>query len=338
MCKKLILCSVDMCNSTQAKSYIESKEIGYRQKLYQELASKLVKNEMIFYSQLERHYRKGTYSPSTSSLYSRIFVLKNIGDEFWFCVEPDEGNPYDVANILYSLYLAASFRYDELIIDEQELTIEQEMDWCSERDFIRVPITFKIYADLIDDYINYSETRFNTFNDYFHTMLFPDDKRTDDEIKKLKVLLLNQLNIFSSEGVPDNSNKLRGLLRTDLLGYQVDHFFRFSKYAARDLFSIGDRLFREANPEFINRHLEPNTVTFKIGRPGGTGQFKILNYSHQKEGKGISNPYSIHYLTERPDINEIRHQNNKMKDANVRTTYLLLRQLGALKKVKRNKS
>jgi len=327
-----------MCNSTQGKSYIELKEADYRHKLYQKLASKLVQNEMNFFSQLERHYRKGLKSPSQPPLFSRIFVIKNIGDEFWFCVEPDEENPYDVANILNSLYIAASsFTHDELIVDEEELTIEQEMDWRSDRDFIRVPITFKIYADLIENFIDYSETRFKTFTKYFQTMLFLDDKRTDTEVKALKALLFNQLNIFSSESTPNKPDKLRGFVRTDLFGFQVDHFFRFSKFASNGVFSIGDRLFQEANPHFIKQDIAPNKVSFKTGRPGALSQFTILTFSQQQECKGVSRPYSIYYLMKRHEINEIRHQNNQLKNPNIRNTYLLLRRLGALRDIKRKK-
>jgi len=327
-----------MCNSTQGKSNIELKEADYQRKLYQRLASKLVQNEMVFFSQLERHYRKGLMSPSKSPLFSRLFVIKNIGDEFWFSIEPDEDNPYDVANILSSLYIAAaSFRYDDLIVDEEELTMEEELDWRKDSDFIRVPITFKIYADLIYSFIDYSETRFETFNKFFHTMLYPDDKRTESEVKALKALLFNQMNVFASESVTNKPEKLRGFVRTDLFGFQVDHFFRFSKFASTGVFSIGDRLFQAANPHFLKQNNEPNIVSFQTGRPGALGQFAVLTFSQQQQGKGVSSPYSIYYLIERHAINQIRHQNNQLKDTNIRNTYLLLRRLGALRDIKRKR-
>jgi len=119
--------------------------------------------------------------------------------------------------------------------------------------------------------------------------------------------------------------------------FQVDHFFRFSKFASNGVFSIGDRLFQEANPHFIKQNSEPNKVSFKTGRPGACSQFTILTFNQQREGKGVSIPYSIHYLMERHKINEIRHQNNQLKNPNIRNTYLLLRRLGALRDIKRKK-
>lgn len=46
MSNKLILCSIDMRKSTKIKHKIESKPIEYRDKLYQKLVSKMVKQEM----------------------------------------------------------------------------------------------------------------------------------------------------------------------------------------------------------------------------------------------------------------------------------------------------
>lgn len=85
-----ILGSVDLCNSTSIKSRFENKTPQYKEELYKTYLQNLYNNELTFYENLLSSYQ--TYSNSNENILDRLYVLKNIGDEFWFCIEVDADN------------------------------------------------------------------------------------------------------------------------------------------------------------------------------------------------------------------------------------------------------
>jgi len=172
-----------MCKSTKVKYGIESKPVEYREKLYQKLVNKMVRQEMDFFAQLNRSF-KNNYNIDNVNLFDKIFVIKNIGDEFWFSLPTDENKQNSASNIIYSLFEAFNaIREDEIIIDEKELSIEEEMDWKADRNFLRLPVNYKIYVDIVDSYIDYTERRTTTFFENYYN-IFSQMMNCQKKIKK----------------------------------------------------------------------------------------------------------------------------------------------------------
>ncbi len=324
MSVKLILCSIDMCKSTKIKHVIEGKPIEYRDKLYRKLVNQMAKQEMDFYAQFNRSFN----DICQENILSRIFVIKNIGDEFWFSIPLNESEQYSVSNIIYSLYSAfKSIREHEIIIDEQELSIEEEMDWESDRDFLRLPLNYKIYVDLVDSCVDFSETRTKTFFENYSSIFFPDDKLTRKHKEEKCEEIFNNWNMGIRLDSSFELKKFKYVNRTDLFGYQIDHFFRFTKEAKHKIFAIGNRAFDELSL-YIGEHgrAEPH-IGIQCGVSGAVKTKYLINFKKECEAKDIDLPYLVHYFTEDYCLRDIKHRYVEQKNSDYREPYELMESL-----------
>jgi len=125
------------------------------------------------------------------------------------------------------------------------------------------------------------------------------------------------------------SKKIKYANRTDLFGYQIDHFFRFTKEAKHKIFTIGDRAFKELNI-YAGEHgkKEPH-IGIQCGRPGAGGIKYVMRFKKESEAKDINLPYFIHYFITDYNLRNIRHMYNELGDDSYNEAYELMCDLGA---------
>ena len=117
-------------------------------------------------------------------------------------------------------------------------------------------------------------------------------------------------------------------LRTDMIGYQIDNFFRHTKYAVNHLFAVGERLFNRLGQ--INAN---NLLSITAGKKGVSSFNYFYWLSKSFMPKGISTNYSVYYLIEEQAFEVLRYQiktyqqNNKDNDLDLYNTINILNEI-----------
>lgn len=311
-----ILGSVDLCNSTLIKSRFEFQDPEYKKNLYEAYLNDLYANEITFYNNLVKSYK--LYSNTEENILSSLYVLKNIGDEFWFRIKVDLEDTDKIANIIMALYGAfESMRSGWITIRKSE----ESANWhkFDTPDF--VAFNYKTYFDLVDYSVDNSELRYDFFKKNMNQILgHPIEKSSQEELNDL-FKRLNIAGCFSE-------NKEEVSLRTDMIGYQIDNFFRHTKYAVNHLFAVGERLFNRLGQ--INAN---NLLSITAGKKGVSSFNYFYWLSKSFMPKGISTNYSVYYLIEEQAFEVLRYQiktyqqNNKDNDLDLYNTINILNEI-----------
>lgn len=276
-----ILGSVDLCNSTVIKSRFEDQEPEYKNELYEAYLHDLYANEITFYNNLVKSYK--FFSNSNENLLSSLYVLKNIGDEFWFRIKVDLNDTNKIANIMMALYSAfEAIRSGWITIRKSD----PKKSWQSFEAPDFISFNYKTYFDLVDYAIDCSEIRYDFFKKNINQIIGrPTGNTNPEELNDL----FKRLNVGNSFETPNNENHLH----IDMIGYQIDNFFRHAKFAVNHMFAVGERLYG-----YLGNLSEKNMLTVTAGNPG----LSCFNYFYWISKifmpKGISNKYNVYYLIE----------------------------------------
>lgn len=294
-----ILGSVDLCNSTSIKSRFENKTPQYKEELYKTYLQNLYNNELTFYENLLSSYQ--TYSNSNENILDRLYVLKNIGDEFWFCIEVDADNDLDLANVTVALYDAVkAMRTSWLSISN---SLDSEL-WQDLGGTNLASLNYKAFFDFVEYAVECSQTRYEYFTENIEKLC---NNRTGKFSFEERCRLFNRLNICN---VISDASK-QAVLRTDFIGYQVDCFFRYAKYAVNHMFAIGQRL-----AERVMENQKNDVCVLTCGdhtRMSSFHYFYWLSKAHKP--KGLAYAYKIIYLIEEQALYDLREDIEAYSDA-----------------------
>jgi hypothetical protein len=300
----LISVSIDITGSTELKRQIKEISKGNQakiKKLYREYARKLYDIEMKVYISLLR---------SKLNL-ENIYVIKTLGDETWFV--------YDIKNTgtktpQFNNKFHTIFRsLTEIYKNPPEIII-------SKRENIRPDIMVRTYIDLINDYQEISRVRAKSFEGNLKQFIM-NENRLDDKIlfKKLPKYIAN-LNIGYYLGRADKKNvifssdekyKIKISHRYDIIGHEVDLFFRCTKSNAvyPGITAIGKNLFENLyieKKEDIKKNDSIRDYQLLLSHPDG---IKSINYDmlycmeiNKNDIKGIEENYNIYYLINDGDL------------------------------------
>lgn len=298
----LILGSIDLCNSTYIKSLFENKSEIYKSSLYNDYCTILNDIEFYFYSLLFKNYfhiinpcpkyniRKGFKSnmiKKEENILLDLFVFKHIGDEVWFCIEIKRNDVLKLINVCKALYqTVTSFKTNWITILKKNNNINPELK--------HLKITFKAYFELVEEYKLLSEYRVEGFKQNINNLLIT----TKGPIEPDEALRDNLFEKLDCGYIIDNSNRSRMItkFRTDYIGYEVDRFFRFTKYAISDFFCIGEKLFSKLNLHNNNEYL----VMDVYNNLSLASSYYYISKNHKP--KGIDKFYKIYYLYKQSEI------------------------------------
>lgn len=288
--------SIDLCGSTKIKQALVECSTGdavRRRELYDEYLKILYATERDFYTELLA--RNGAD-------FEKLFLVKAIGDEFWYMYELPE-DPGEVASEVHAI-LAALL---ELCGHERHLNFETVE--TSDRPFgpgssgglpakwFDIPI--KVCVDLLLEPIEMTKARYDFVKDV--AFLAEGDTSAVYKVDQEFLAYCNRLNLAAPSPF-ENGRSLT--TRQDFIGLEVDRFFRLTAFGLPRMIGIGDTLFSRMQVSLTpaergHEHLDIKIAEFR-GIPDGDEAalrgYLISQPIPSAKMKGISGDYTLHHL------------------------------------------
>jgi hypothetical protein len=290
--------SIDLCGSTLVKQTLvelTADDPARRRSLYAEYLKVLYNTEREFYTLL-------LDNPEFD--FSKLVLIKIIGDEFWYCCEIDEDDKTRFIATATALIDALM----ELCARDRDLQLAPEDDAGPVNGKVRrrspvkqFDLPIKVCVDLLHEPIEMTAARYEFLKDI--VSLADGDHSTVYKVDKAFARRCDRLNL----GSPDFFDEGRRVTtRTDYIGLEIDRFFRLTRLCLPRLVSIGETLIA-ALPLSIHpaaaglEHIDTKIADFAAGgtRPAGSAlqrKYMISQTVPSAMMKGISGDYAIHHL------------------------------------------
>lgn len=297
----LLSISLDLAGSTAAKNRIvrACTTLEHAHEQFQAMTRGFYRVETALYSHLL----------SERVPLASIFHVKSIGDEIWVVVEVPDAGPSDAFNAVAVGVLRAaiavacktvSFSYFSRPLTEREE--EADPPKGLRRRSVSLPV--KVYVDLIDEAVETSALRLDTFERDVQSIVrgASGGKRpaTAEAERAASREVLERLGGFACASAAI-------AYRTDYIGPEIDHFFRCAKKAIRRRILVGEwflaRLCRADRPATLRR--KKQTPEISIGH--AVYRFDIDSRIHLKvkpDLKGFGEDYDAYVLRE-PSIEAV---------------------------------
>lgn len=285
----LISVSLDLAGSTQAKAAILRTSAADPDNVadcYARIFSQFFHHEASFYLRLV----------SGGIPVDDVFLVKTIGDEVWVVVTapPNEIVPRLVAVI--SACLLAVSKVVEVLCFERKLSEEEEF---TDPDSLglkreRLKLDIKAFADLIEKPYEVNALRQEAFQ-----KSLADFQRSDGDPRAV----LERLGGFGLNMLGGTRASVSH--RTDFIGFEVDRFFRCTKFAEPGQLKIG-RALAEVLPLAEGHTLPrcddaPSDVTFAVSKTALRTLRLTRECLRRDDLKGIGQGYAI-FRVEDPSV------------------------------------
>ena len=321
---RLISLSIDVVGSTAAKTRLRdlAANDGRRDELYRQFYKGFLHEEGRFYDAL---FEAGNWGYAPPLDWRRLFVVKGIGDELWMTYDVSDF-PGDPAETRAEI-TRASVRIIGAALDlvrrmvpvggtaggtgpNFDPALEQSME------FAHMDLPFKVTLDLIEDAIEISDIR----RDYLAAragLYLAAHQREPNSLPARHgpfgaddVEILNRLNAGNFALV--GGHRVRQVYRTDLIGNDVDRFFRITKEALPGCVMVGQSLCAHL-PAELRAMVAPNVQRVQLlfaphpHRPDDkvtTGETLLCRTMEIPEQglKGIGKPYTVRHLITPKDL------------------------------------
>lgn len=303
---RVISISMDVCGSTDVKARMKQRTRDDEQlnRWYAEFYRQFLDAEWHFYESLLREV------PDEINLdWKRAFVVKGIGDEIWLLYEvrEDDGDIGAlVAHLLHAAQDAAG-----CLISCMSATEEDEGDEDGGEPHSAKYLPLKFYIDMIDDAFEITGPRCDFMTEKLPLILGEEDVWAGEDFIELG----NRLHAGSLLG---DGRRLVTAIRTDYIGWEVDRFFRMTKYAVPYAIAVGRNLFEEAvdgspdDAEFIGG-TELRQAVFACRYPETPGVHFDRDFGFVKEEidgkclKGVGEGYAVYRVLRKHELLGLRH-------------------------------
>ena len=302
---KLISISMDVCGSTEMKARMKTRARDEKEltRWYENFHREFVSLEWCFYRALFKA------APSKVGLdWKHGFVVKGIGDEVWLLYEVREKELWKLRSLTACLLHSALDVANRLI------------HWTSARDddedggdgrWESRCLPLKFYIDTIDDAFEVSGPRCDFMMQRLPEILGAQENWSGED----SIELGNRLHAGSLMG---DGRRLLTSIRTDYIGWEVDRFFRATKFALPCVVTVGRGLFEEvvdvsedSDESLGGTGLQRAVVACPIDRLGGTRFDNTFRYVKQDIGAseltGVGSDYSVYRVLRENDLLSLRY-------------------------------
>ena len=305
---RVISISMDVCGSTDVKARMRQRARDDEKKLSQWYAD--------FHRRFlcaEWHFYESLFCAVPREInwdWKRAFVVKGIGDEIWLLYEVGEEDDWKLPALVARL-LHAALDAARRPISWQAATDEDEKDeerGDKPREMKELPLKF--YVDIIDDAFEITGPRLDFMTKRLPQILGEEDAWASEDFIELG----NRLHAGSLLG--DGRRLVTGT-RTDYIGWEVDRFFRMTKYALPCVVAVGQNLFEEAvegSPSNADRigGTELCEAVFACPNPERTGtrydRFRFVKEEIDAEClKGVGEEYAVYRVLGEHDLLGLHH-------------------------------
>ena len=295
----LISISIDLVGSTGLKNEIIKMSNGDEtniHRLYKDYNRLMLGLEKGFYNQLREFDQFD---------FEKLFLVKGIGDELWYLYDTEDmkDDSYEFNEIVFDILLACIIAISSqlLMISEDEIFFDEEMvSQNIKTKNIQLPV--KIYVDKITDCEETSKERFNFFENYI-PRLYSNEKGFFNPNDKEYIHIMQNLNIgINLETIND---KVRYETRTDFIGYEIDRFFRVSKFALPGIVTFGKELIGSIlydDDEILNK-VNDTSIYDKFAIAHGSDTVRRHDYFKtfkrtipSSEMTGIGDEYEVYFI------------------------------------------
>ena len=302
---KVVSISMDVCGSTEAKARMKAcarddKELA---KWYEEFHREFLWREWRFYSLLFRDGYSGVDWD-----WKHAFVVKGIGDEIWLLYEVGEHDLWKLGSLVARLLHAAlevagrPIRWTSAP-DEAELPIDGT--WETQN------LPLKFYIDILDNAFEVSGPRRDFVTERLSEILGPEESWNSEDF----IGLGNRLHAGNLLG---DGRRLVTAIRTDYIGWEVDRFFRATKFALPRVVVVGKALFEETfglpqhpDEDVGDTGLMKTVLRCPIQEGGSERYAHCFRYVKKditsEDLKGVGEGYTVYRVLRDNDVLGLRH-------------------------------
>jgi hypothetical protein len=315
---RMISLSIDVVGSTAAKAMLRdlAADEARRDQRYTEYYRNFLWEEGRFYDAL---FAAGAWGFGPPLDWRKLFVVKGIGDELWLTYDvSDVSEDHETADAeigratvrLVGAALGLVARMVDVGGLEHDTGPTFNPDVEETMRYARKALPFKVTMDLIEDAIEISDMRMEFLTPRVGAYLAAGQREPGSPVRPgpfgaEDVEILNRLNAGSFALV--GGHRLRQVYRSDLIGTDVDRFFRITKEALPGCVMIGDALFSRLSTApygVIAADLEQVELLYApdLNRPTSkvrSGQPVLVKTTTipEKELKGIGRSYVVRHGT-----------------------------------------
>ena len=302
---KVISISMDVCGSTEAKTRMKAcaRDDEELAKWYEEFHREFLWREWRFYSLL---FRDGPGGVDWD--WKHAFVVKGIGDEIWLLYEVGEDDLWKLRSLVARLFHAALDVAGRPIL------------WTSASDDAEPPrdetwetrnLPLKFYMDILDNAFEVSGPRRDFVTERRSEILGPEESWNSEDFIELG----NRLHAGNLLG---DGRRLVTAIRTDYIGWEVDRFFRATKFALPRVVAVGQALFKETfglpqhpDEDVGATGLMKTVLRCPIQQGGSERYMHCFRYVKKdiasKDLKGVGEGYTVYQVLRDNDVLGLRH-------------------------------
>ena len=305
---RVISISMDVCGSTDIKARMRQRARNEEElsRWYEDFYQQFLWAEWHFYESLFREEPgKITWD------WKRTFVVKGIGDEIWLLYEVREEDDWKLPALVAHLLHAALDTLRRLIHWTSATDEDEEGEERGDEPGEMKELPLKFYVDIIDDAFEITDQRRDFMTERLPRILGEEDAWAREDFLELGNRL--HAGIFLGDG-----RRLVTAIRTDYIGWEVDRFFRMTKYALPCVVAVGQNLFKEAverSPDDADRigRTELCKAVFACPTPEGTGKRYDHGFHFVKKEidakclKGVGEGYAVYHVLGEYDLLRLHH-------------------------------
>jgi len=218
----------------------------------------------------------------------RLFLVKIIGDEYWFVYDVDDGNEDElraVGNAFISGLLDVLAQPRKLSFGDESLGAKFDFD-----------LSLKALVDLVTNALHLPDRRYDHFENKIMGFLGSEARLSEIDPGDYAALC-NGLNFRPARPV---TKELLGVARSDYVGMQVDRFFRTAKACKPRLVSVGSTLWKRLGVQLTQPR--PRVGVYQTGSEDGVDvQFAGKCVASREiipahEMTGIDHDYEVWHL------------------------------------------
>ncbi len=300
----VISISMDVCGSTEAKTRMSAcarngEELA---EWYRTFHRQFLLSEWRFYTQL---FQDGDCGLDWD--WKHAFVVKGIGDEIWLLYEVGEDDLWKLRSLAARLFHAALTAATRPIFWTSASDDEEPGD----RPLETRHLPLKFYMDILDGAFEVSGPRCDFVTERLPEIIGAEESSNEGDFIELG----NRLHAGSLMG---DGRRLITAIRTDYIGWEVDRFFRATKFALPSVVTVGRALFErvvdrseESEEGLDGTGLQKAVIECPIDRELSVRYDHTLRYVKTDIApeclKGVSEGYTVYRVIGENDLLGLHH-------------------------------